>query len=77
MLGSNQRPLSCEGSTTISWLFAVVRNYLEISTFTLTTHRMCASLFAWAAAHNACSDWLGPATLSETNLLINAEDTEE
>jgi hypothetical protein len=51
MLSSNQRPLPCEGgSTTISWLFDDVQNHLETSTFTLMTHRVCSSLFAWVAA---------------------------
>jgi len=50
MLGSNQRPLPYGVSTTISRLFGVVQNYLEIGIFILMAHRVCSSLFAWVAA---------------------------
>ena len=50
MLGSNQRPLPCEGSNTMSWLFAVVQKMLQISIFSLTSCRGCSLLFTWVAA---------------------------
>ena len=47
MLGSNQRPLPCEGRFITSWLFAGVRKYLQISIFFLRSCRLCSSLFVW------------------------------
>jgi hypothetical protein len=46
MLGSNQRPLPCEVRSVMSWLFAGVQKYLQISTFLLRSYRPCSSLFA-------------------------------
>jgi hypothetical protein len=47
MLGSNQRPLPCEGKAITSWLFAGVRKYLQNSVFTSGSIRACSSLFVW------------------------------
>ena len=47
MLGSNQRPLPCEVRSVMSWLFAAVQKYLQISIFFLRSCRPCSSLFAW------------------------------
>jgi hypothetical protein len=47
MLGSNQRPLPCEVRSVLSWLFAAVQKYLQISIFFLRSCRPCSSLFAW------------------------------
>ena len=47
MLGSNQRPLPCEGGSITSWSFAGVQKYLQISTFFLRSYRPCSPLFAW------------------------------
>ena len=50
MLGSNQRPLPCEGSTTMSWLFTGVQKLLQISIFSLLSCCGCSPLFAWVVA---------------------------
>ncbi len=47
MLGSNQRPLPCEGRSITSWLFATVQKYLQTGTFILSDCRHCSQLFAW------------------------------
>jgi len=47
MLGSNQRPLPCEGRSLLSWLFAAVQKLLQISIFSLTGYRECSPLFVW------------------------------
>jgi hypothetical protein len=45
MLGSNQRPLPCEGRTITSWLFAVVQKCLQIGAFPVRMSRVCSPLF--------------------------------
>jgi hypothetical protein len=47
MLGSNQRPLPCEGRSITSWLFAGVQKYLQMSMSFLTSCRPCSPLFVW------------------------------
>src|SRR5215213_10182711 len=47
MLGSNQRPLPCEVRSIMSWLFATVQKYLQISIFSLRGYRKCSLLFVW------------------------------
>jgi hypothetical protein len=47
MLGSNQRPLPCEGRTFISHMFAIVQKYLQIRMFTARSIHGCSSLFVW------------------------------
>jgi hypothetical protein len=47
MLGSNQRPLPCEVRSILSWLFAAVQKFLQISIFSLTGYRECSPLFVW------------------------------
>jgi hypothetical protein len=47
MLGSNQRPLPCEGRSITLWLFAAVRKYLQNGTFYLNISRVCSPLFVW------------------------------
>jgi hypothetical protein len=47
MLGSNQRPLPCEGRFTYLLLFADVQKYLQISMLSLVSCRRCSLLFAW------------------------------
>jgi hypothetical protein len=44
---SNQRPLPWEGSALLSWMFAVVQKYLQISIFLLRSCRPCSPLFVW------------------------------
>jgi hypothetical protein len=47
MLGSNQRPLPCEVRALLSWMFAVVQKYLQISIFFLRPCCPCSSMFVW------------------------------
>ena len=47
MLGSNQRPLPCEGRSITPWLFATVQKYLQTGTFSLSMSRGCSPLFVW------------------------------
>jgi hypothetical protein len=47
MLGSNQRPLPCEGRSVTSWLFAGVQKVLQISGFLSGTLRACSPMFVW------------------------------
>jgi hypothetical protein len=47
MLGSNQRPLPCEGRFKMSQLFANVHKVLQTRIFSLLRHRGCSPLFAW------------------------------
>ncbi len=47
MLGSNQRPLPCEGRSITSCLFAGVQKYLQINGLLSSTLRACSPLFAW------------------------------
>ena len=47
MLGSNQRPLPCEGRSITSWLFAGVHKYLQDAVFSSRRVRVCSLLFAW------------------------------
>jgi hypothetical protein len=47
MLGSNQRPLPCEGRSITSWLFAGVQKYLQINGFLSGKLRVCSPLFVW------------------------------
>jgi hypothetical protein len=47
MLGSNQRPLPCEGRSITLWLFATVQKYLQNSAFSLSRSRVCSPLFVW------------------------------
>ena len=47
MLGSNQRPLPCEGRSVTPWLFADVQKYLQNCAFYVTRSRACSPLFVW------------------------------
>ena len=47
MLGSNQRPLPCEGKFITSWLFTAVQKYLQNELFSLRMSRGCSRAFAW------------------------------
>src|SRR5215211_7231614 len=47
MLGSNQRPLPCEGRSITSWLFASVQKYLQNRTFAAGCFCSCSWLFVW------------------------------
>ena len=47
MLGSNQRPLPCEGRALSSPAFAVVQNRLQNGAFSLSMSRVCSPLFVW------------------------------
>jgi hypothetical protein len=47
MLGSNQRPLPCEGSSGMLRMFVAVQKSLQIGTFSLGACRGCSSLFVW------------------------------
>ena len=47
MLGSNQRPLPCEGGAIIPCLFADVRKPLQNNKFFLISFRLCSLLFEW------------------------------
>src|SRR5215208_4865791 len=46
MLGSNQRPLPCEGRSITMWLFATVQKYLQNRPFAAGCIRLCSPLFA-------------------------------
>ena len=50
MLGSNQRPLPCEGRSVTSWLFADVQKGLQKEAFLTNVCRGCSSVFAWVGA---------------------------
>ena len=45
MLGSNQRPLPCEGEALSSSLFATVQEYQQHGLFSLRAFRDCSPLF--------------------------------
>ena len=47
MLGSNQRPLPCEGGAIMSRLFANVQKYLQKRAFASSGIRACSQLFVW------------------------------
>jgi hypothetical protein len=47
MLGSNQRPLPCEGRSITSWSFATVQKHLQTGTFSVNMSRVCSPLFVW------------------------------
>src|SRR3954468_24856508 len=47
MLGSNQRPLPCEGRSITSCLFAGVQKYLQIEGFHSGILRVRLPLFVW------------------------------
>ncbi len=47
MLGSNQRPLPCEGKALLSYMFAGVQKYLQNCAFSLSRSRVCSPLFVW------------------------------
>src|SRR5215211_4969536 len=47
MLGSNQRPLPCEGRSITPWLFADVQKHLQNCAFYVTGSRACSPLFVW------------------------------
>ena len=47
MLGSNQRPLPCEGGSITSWLFAIVQKYLQNRTFVAG----CIRSSSWCPTH--------------------------
>jgi hypothetical protein len=47
MLGSNQRPLPCEGRSITPWLFAAVQKYLQMRAFFSSGIRACSQLFVW------------------------------
>ena len=49
MLGSDQRPLPCEGGGIMPCLFAVVEKCLQISISSLMSHRRRPPLFAWGS----------------------------
>jgi hypothetical protein len=47
MLGSNRRPLPCEGSALLSLVFVVVQKYLQNSQFATMMLHSCSPLFMW------------------------------
>jgi hypothetical protein len=47
MLGSNQRPLPCEGGSITSCLFVDVQKYLQNSVFDSRNICRCLPLFVW------------------------------
>ena len=47
MLGSNQRPLPCEGGSITSWLFVDVQKYLQNGVFDSRNICRCLPLFVW------------------------------
>jgi hypothetical protein len=47
MLGSNQRPLPCEGRSMTSWLFGGVQKCLENGVLYLSMFRACSPVFVW------------------------------
>ena len=57
MLGSNQRPLPCEGSTTMSLLFFGIQKYLQMSIFSLADYRKGSHCW-FRLLHIKCSSCL-------------------
>jgi hypothetical protein len=47
MLGSNQRPLPCEGRSITPWLFATVQKCLQNRRFASGSIHGCSPSFAW------------------------------
>jgi hypothetical protein len=47
MLGSNQRPLPCEGRSMTSWLCGGVQKCLENGVLYLRMFRVCSPVFVW------------------------------
>jgi len=47
MLGSNQRPLPCEGKTFVLQAFADVQKHLQNHVFAPGNIRTCSLLFVW------------------------------
>jgi hypothetical protein len=47
MLGSNQRPLPCEGRSIRSWSFMTVQKYLQNRVLPSGSIRVYSPLFAW------------------------------
>jgi len=47
MLGSNQRPLPCEGRVMMPRFSTIVHKYLQNSKFFLNACCACSPLFAW------------------------------
>jgi hypothetical protein len=47
MLGSNQRPLPCEGGAIMPQLFVVVQKHLQNRTFASGSIHICSPLFVW------------------------------
>jgi hypothetical protein len=47
MLGSNQRPLPCEGKAFLLQAFAVVQKHLQNHVFASGTIRTCSLLIVW------------------------------
>jgi hypothetical protein len=47
MLGSNQRPLPCEGRSITSWLFTDVQKYLQNRPFVSGRIHDCSPSFVW------------------------------
>jgi hypothetical protein len=47
MLGSNQRPLPCEGRALLSCTFTIVQKHPQNGTLYLSTLRACSPSFAW------------------------------
>ena len=59
MLGSNQRPLPCEGRAITSWLFTGVQKCLQNRPFVSGSIHVCSSLFMWVGVligvHTFCT----------------------
>jgi hypothetical protein len=50
MLGSNQRPLPCEGSTIVCWRFMELAKFLQIAVFLRRSSSQCFRRFTRVAA---------------------------
>jgi hypothetical protein len=55
MLGSNQRPLPCEGSAIVFWSFLEFPKCLQITVFLYFHFSLHFRIFVWVAAHRVYS----------------------
>jgi hypothetical protein len=60
MLGSNQRPLSCEVRSITSWLFTGVQKCLQNRTIVSVSIHVCSLLFVWVGVLLVYMSLIGP-----------------
>jgi hypothetical protein len=74
MLGSNQRPLPCEGRSITSWLFAGVQNYLQNRPFVSGSIHVCSPLFVWVGVLLVYMSLTGPPLHPSVSLNTSCRD---